>query len=132
AARSGRSAHALSPDALALLKTLDFPGNVRQLRNLLEAACVLADGPDLTRADLERILENGNARTSARSPSTAASSSLDEVFAAVTFEEFKDKSEALFIRRKLADNDGNVKRTAEQLNMQRSHLYKKLDRYGLK
>lgn len=34
--------------------------------------------------------------------------------------------------RKLADNDGNVKRTAEQLNMQRSHLYKKLDRYGLK
>jgi two-component system nitrogen regulation response regulator NtrX len=132
AARSGRSAHALSPDALALLKTLDFPGNVRQLRNLLEAACVLADGPDLTRADLERILENGNARTSARSPSTAASSSLDEVFAAATFEEFKDKSEALFIRRKLADNDGNVKRTAEQLNMQRSHLYKKLDRYGLK
>ena len=71
-------------------------------------------------------------RTSARSPSTAASSSLDEVFAAATFEEFKDKSEALFIRRKLADNDGNVKRTAEQLNMQRSHLYKKLDRYGLK
>ena len=132
AARSGRSAHALSPDALALLVTLDFPGNVRQLRNLLEAACVLADGPDLTRADLERILENGSARSSARSPSTTAAASLDEVFAAATFEEFKDKSEALFIRRKLADNDGNVKRTAEQLNMQRSHLYKKLDRYGLK
>ncbi|MHC4892214.1 MAG: helix-turn-helix domain-containing protein [Planctomycetota bacterium] len=34
--------------------------------------------------------------------------------------------------RKLAENDGNVKRTAENLGMQRSHLYKKLDRYELR
>jgi DNA-binding NtrC family response regulator len=38
----------------------------------------------------------------------------------------------LFIRRKLAENEGNIKRTAETLGMQRSHLYKKLDRYGLR
>ena len=40
--------------------------------------------------------------------------------------------EALFFRRKLDEFEGNVKRTAENLGMQRSHLYKKLDRYELR
>ena len=48
-----------------------------------------------------------------------------------SFEDFKNKSEALFFRRKLEEYGGNVKRTAEQLGMQRSHLYKKLDQYGI-
>ena len=51
---------------------------------------------------------------------------------APTFETFKNASEMLFFQRRLARNDGNVKRTAEELGMQRSHLYKKLDRYGLR
>lgn len=126
--RVGRVPHALADDTLALLATLEFPGNVRQLRNLLEGASVLAEGPTLSRADLERILENGSARST---PTRAVASSSD-VFATATFEEFKDRSEAEFFRRKLAENDGNVKRTAELLGMQRSHLYKKLERYGLK
>jgi DNA-binding NtrC family response regulator len=53
-------------------------------------------------------------------------------FRAESFEAFKEQSEALFIARKLAENGGNVKRTAERLGMMRSHLYKKLDRYGLR
>ena len=53
-------------------------------------------------------------------------------FQAATFEEFKNVSESLFFEQRLAANDGNVKRTAEELGMQRSHLYKKLDRYGLR
>ena len=51
---------------------------------------------------------------------------------AESFEQFKNQSEALYIRMKLEENDGNVKRTAELLGMQRSHLYKKLDRYNLR
>ena len=53
-------------------------------------------------------------------------------FEAASFEAFKNESEMLFFKRRLARNDGNVKRTAEELGMQRSHLYKKLDRYGLR
>ena len=37
-----------------------------------------------------------------------------------------------FIRRKLLENAGNIKRTAERIQLQRSNLYKKLDKYGLK
>lgn len=129
AERVGRAPYALEPEALALLAGLDWPGNVRQLRNLLEGACVLADGTSIARADLERILENGPALS--RGAGGVADASGDP-FQAATFEEFKDRSEALFFARKLAERGGNVKRTAEELGMQRSHLYKKLDRYGLR
>jgi len=130
AARSGRSAPQLEPAALALLESLEWPGNVRQLRNALEAAVVFADGAALERAHVEQVLEGGPALATPRA--TAAPAAGEDPFACATFEDFKNASEALFIRRKLAEYGGNVKRTAEQLGMQRSHLYKKLDRYNLR
>ena len=101
---------------------------MRQLRNLLEGAVVLGDGTTITRADLEVILASG---PSLSGPATSIAPG-DDPFAAPTFEEFKYQSEALFFRRKLDANQGNIKRTAEELGMQRSHLYKKLDRYVLR
>ncbi|HVS09289.1 MAG TPA: sigma-54 dependent transcriptional regulator [Planctomycetota bacterium] len=127
ARRSGRTPRELEPEALELLATLDYPGNVRQLRNLLEAANVFADGATIARGDIEQVLESGSAMAA-----SGAGLGPQDPFTVGSFEEFKDKSEALFFRRKLDENGGNVKRTAERLGMQRSHLYKKLDRYGLR
>ena len=78
----------------------------------------------------QRILENGPGLRSTSAPSTDVGT--DEPYRAETFEDFKERSEALFFRLKLAENEGNVKRTAERLGMQRSHLYKKLERFHLK
>jgi two-component system nitrogen regulation response regulator NtrX len=128
ASRSGRRPGELEPSALELLCSLPYPGNVRQLRNLLEAAHVFAEGA-ITRADLEHILENGPALSGSV---RAEGQGYADPFRAETFEDFKEKSEALFFRLKLAENEGNVKRTAERLGMQRSHLYKKLERFDLK
>jgi DNA-binding NtrC family response regulator len=87
----------------------------------------------LARAHLEQILAGGPALTPAPgAASTPGAPPAENPFAARTFEEFKDQSEALFFQRKLAELEGNVKRTAETLGMQRSHLYKKLERYGLR
>ena len=129
AARAGQRPRGLAPDALELLLALDYPGNVRQLKNLIEGATVFATGADITRADLEQVLQDGPALGTA--PATPARAGHDP-FDAPTFEEFKDQSEKLFFELKLAQNEGNVKRTAERLGMQRSHLYKKLDRFGLR
>jgi two-component system nitrogen regulation response regulator NtrX len=129
ARRSGRAPRHLEPEAAEFLKAQDWPGNVRQLKNLLEGADVFAEGPDVRRADIERLLADGPALST---PATGALGSGVDPFAAATFEEFKNLGEMLFFKRKLAENDGNVKRTAERLAMQRSHLYKKLERYGLK
>jgi two-component system nitrogen regulation response regulator NtrX len=128
AEREGRSPLALEPEAEAWLTTLDWPGNVRQLKNALEGASVFVEGTRITRKELEGVLEAGPALAAP----AAAAAPVEDPFRAPTFEEFKNESEKLFIRRKLAENEGNIKRTAERLGMQRSHLYKKLDRYGLR
>jgi DNA-binding NtrC family response regulator len=131
ARRSGRGTQSLANDARELLMSLDYPGNVRQLKNLLEGASVFAMGAQVQRADLEQILATGPALAGAPQALERFVPPLDP-FECPTFEQFKEKSEMLFIQKKLAENEGNVKRTAERLGMQRSHLYKKLDRYGLK
>ena len=47
-------------------------------------------------------------------------------------EDFRAATEKEFLRRKLLEFGGNIKRTAENIDLQRSNLYKKLERYGLK
>jgi DNA-binding NtrC family response regulator len=130
AARDGRRPQALDESALAFLAEQTWPGNVRQLKNLLEAATVLCDAPVLSRSDLEDITATQATRkTTGQHASTPGA---EAAYAAATFEEFKDLSEKEYLRRKLAENEGNVKRTAERLAMQRSHLYKKIERHGLR
>ncbi len=128
ARRAGRRERGIDPAALEFLKAQEFPGNVRQLRNVLEAAHVFSEGA-IGKTDLEHILAEGPGMSAALPQANVAG---ENPFDAETFEEFKNQSEALFFRLKLEGNQGNVKRTAEELGMQRSHLYKKLDRYGLK
>jgi transcriptional regulator of acetoin/glycerol metabolism len=80
---------------------------------------ILADGNRLTTAD---VPFHG-----AKRPSDAASSFLD----ASTFEEFKEESEKAYLRRQLDRHAWNIQQTAKELAMQRSNLYKKIEKYGL-
>ena len=50
----------------------------------------------------------------------------------MSFEAFKETAERLYLQHKLEANSWNIKRTAETLGMQRSNLYKKIERYNLK
>ena len=61
-----------------------------------------------------------------------AAAETDPYSHSASFDEFKDTAEREFLVRRLHDNGWNVKRTAELLGMQRSNLYKKIDKYGLK
>ena len=127
AARQGRAALGLSTETERHLMGLKWPGNVRQLRNLLEGASVFADGAELKLDDIKQV-QGPNLELDTASSSGGS----DDPFQAGSFEDFKAQSEALFFKRKLEENEGNVKRTAEKLGMQRSHLYKKLDRYRIR
>ena len=128
AERLGRSPVALGADAEDALRSHSWPGNVRQLRNVLEAAAIFCDDQRIAGEDIARVLATGPAL----SPVGSGAASIEGPFEAETFEQFKNEAEALFFERRLERNGGNVKRTAEELGMQRSHLYKKLDRYGLR
>ena len=111
-----------TPKALETLAAQPWPGNVRQLKNVVERAAILLDGPEFDAPEVERLF----------GPTSPARGALDLFSTCKTFDEFKDLSEKLFLQHKLAENEWNVKRTAEVLGMQRSHLYKKIERYGLK
>ncbi len=111
----------LTDAALEQLQRMPFPGNVRELKNLIEAAAILSD---------ERTI--GPEVIDLASASTARAPAGEDMFGLETITEFRANSEREFIRRKLQENGGNIKRTAERIQIQRSNLYKKLDRYGLK
>jgi two-component system nitrogen regulation response regulator NtrX len=130
AERTGRSPQGVAEDALELLRRQPWPGNVRQLKNALEGASVFGQGEIITRADVEEVLASGPSLAPQARASMLGGDA--DPFVAETFESFKELSEALFFRQKLAHYEGNIKKTAEELGMQRSHLYKKLDRYHLR
>jgi DNA-binding NtrC family response regulator len=117
----GKQTPRLSEEAVRWLQRQGWPGNVRQLRNLMERAVILVDGTTIDGKDLERM--TGPA---------VAGDAMDVFRTCRTFAEFQDAAEKLFLQQRLAENDWNVKRTAEALGMQRSNLYKKIERYGLK
>ena len=127
--RSGRGPQGIEPAAVEWLKTLEWVGNVRQLRNLLEGASVFSGSEPISLAHVQEVLASGPAMSG---HGRAAFPGHEDPYDAASFEEFKQASELMFFKLRLERNEGNVKRTAEELGMQRSHLYKKLDRYGLR
>jgi two-component system nitrogen regulation response regulator NtrX len=93
---------------------------VRQLRNLVERVAILCAGPEIAAAGVEPYLQ------------ARPRSGSDPFVACATFEEFKEAAERMFLQQRLEENGWNVKRTAEVLEMQRSNLYKKIEKYGLR
>ncbi len=109
-----------SPEALDHMRRLQWPGNIRELRNFSERAVLLSHDQEISLEDLGNLTTKASAVFS------------ESIFAISTFEEFKATSERLYLQKKLEENDWNIKRTSESLGMQRSNLYKKIDRYNLK
>ncbi|MHC4953992.1 MAG: sigma-54-dependent transcriptional regulator [Planctomycetota bacterium] len=119
--RNGTVPHEFSAEALSALQREDWPGNVRQLKNTVEHVAILTPGDEISAEDVARAI---GAPTTARAE--------DPYRGAASFEEFKETAEREFLERRLLANGWNVKRTAELLNMQRSNLYKKIEKYQLK
>ena len=127
--RGGLQAKGVDPEALKRLAAYDWPGNIRELRNAVERLLILATGPTVTVSDVERIAAVGTG-DGGRGTGPADVSAAPWMRAA-TFEEFKQVAERTYILAKLQENDWNVSETARTLDMPRSNLYKKIERYGL-
>jgi two-component system nitrogen regulation response regulator NtrX len=120
-AREGIPPRTFTPDALERLSSLDWPGNVRELRNTVERLLILAPDTQISARDIDRL---------------AGQRALDDAGLATltqcrTFEEFKDAAERAFLLNKLREFDWNVSETARAVEMPRSNLYKKIERYSL-
>jgi len=113
----GVSPRRMSPEAVGALKLRAWPGNVRELGNMIERLLIMASGDEILPEDIPGSGEPGD-RDSA-------------ILEASSFQEFKELSEAAFLAKKLRESGGNVSQTARALGMQRSHLYRKIEKYGL-
>ncbi len=117
--RNGMPRKEISEESMKKLSSFDWPGNVRELRNTVERLVILSPG---TTIDLT-LLEGGIGQ---------AKSEFDSILqVGGTFQEFKERAEAAFIKRQLELHKWNISKTAEALDIQRSHLYTKMKRYGL-
>lgn len=108
-----------SDDAIHILQNQSWTGNVRELRNIAERIIIIVDKKEISAKDIEFMFA-GNQQ------------SVDQlVDMSNSFQEFKEKAERVFILKQLRANDWNISKTAEILEIQRSHLYNKMKKYGI-
>jgi len=130
-AAGGRPSDGFDPQAMEVLQTYHWPGNIRQLENVVERAVLLAQGPQLTIDDLPPELRQPSSQptlprrsmaTESQAPAAAANHDLREALVA---------PERQIILQALHDHHWNRSATAATLGINRTTLYKKMKRLGL-
>jgi two-component system nitrogen regulation response regulator NtrX len=117
----------ISEAALEALKALPWTGNIRELRNMVERLIILSD-KTITDADV-KAFANPSSPAVATSGNTSPQTDFDQF---TNFQEYKDFAEREYIKFKLEKNNWNVSKTADDIDIQRSHLYSKIEKFGLK
>jgi two-component system nitrogen regulation response regulator NtrX len=116
-ARFGRKPRSLFPAAVEALEGYRWPGNVRELKNLIERLVILCPAEEIRREDLPAEIREAEL---AAAPPAGAS-----------LRDARDDFERRYILASLKRHRGNVTRTAEALDVERSNLYRKLKSYGI-
>jgi two-component system nitrogen regulation response regulator NtrX len=120
----GRRPKSVGLEAMNRLRDYSWPGNVRELRNLVERMMIMSPGEAIGVGDLPPAMfgDGGAGGSGGRAVWEGDFPSLREARAAF---------EKHYIERKLAALDGNVSRTAQALDLERSNLYRKMRAYGI-
>ena len=113
----------LSDEAVALMQTMTWPGNVRQLRNMIERLLILGDGTgDIEAKELpseeEKTAEDGRVV-------------LSGVLATLPLREAREAFEREYLLTQINRFGGNISRTAQFVGMERSALHRKLKSLGV-
>jgi len=106
-------------ESIKFLQSMPWTGNVRELRNAVERIIIITDKRQITKKNVESLFVIGKANF------------IDLIDQSNSFQEFKEKAERAFILKQLKANDWNVSKTAEILDIQRSHLYNKMKKYEI-
>ncbi|HUR32974.1 MAG TPA: sigma-54 dependent transcriptional regulator [Vicinamibacterales bacterium] len=117
----GRRVKRFDAGALSMLQHYAWPGNVRELRNVIERLVIMVPG-DLIAADDLGFLGHGASPPPDAEPGGAGR---------VTLHEARERFERDLILRTLAEQQGNMSRTAEVLGVERSNLYRKMRGFGI-
>ena len=114
----------ITDEALAIMREYHWPGNIRELKNIIERLVIMTPGQTIAAANLP-----GEIRKPRPQDDQAEITSLN--LTADSYKEAKELFEREFIRQKLAENDWNISRTAEAIAIERSNLHRKIKAYGI-
>ncbi len=123
AERLKRPKKALSEAALNKLHEHNWPGNIRELRNVIEQAAVLASGPAIAAEDIELGRKRGKDKKATPETNLPFSEAKKQAV---------DEFERAYLVKALEAHDGNISRTAEAIGMVRQSLQQKLRELGIR
>ncbi|WP_028298109.1 sigma-54-dependent transcriptional regulator [Olivibacter sitiensis] len=139
-----------TPEAILALQSLPWTGNIRELRNMVERLIILTDKV-ITDKDVVAFANPSSPAVHSQQTAVTSQGKLYESDAEEeangraannaetynfdqfkSFQDYKDFAEREYIKYKLEHNAWNVSKTADDIDIQRSHLYSKIEKYGLK
>jgi len=117
----GRRLKSFESGARSLLRHYPWPGNVRELRNVIERLMIMVPGDVISPSDLSFLDPSGLTRPAIADPAGIR----------LKLHEARDQFERDLILRTLAEQQGNMSRTADVLGVERSNLYRKMKAFGI-
>jgi two-component system nitrogen regulation response regulator NtrX len=106
----------ITPEAMKLLKEHHWPGNIRELKNLVERLVIMTPAAVINQKDIQLVKEDHND---------------SDCLNYKTLKEAKDAFEKSFIVKKLEENNWNISKTAEAIEIERSNLHRKIKAYNI-
>ncbi|MDH4130009.1 MAG: sigma-54-dependent Fis family transcriptional regulator, partial [Spirochaetota bacterium] len=117
---SGKKKKSISKDAVKLLEDYPWHGNVRELKNVIERLNIMIESDTITDYDVKAFVLEQDTR-----------SSFENLYDFPSLKDAKDFFEKKYIINKLKENEMNISKTAKALDIERSHLHKKIKKYNL-
>ncbi|WP_294330782.1 sigma-54 dependent transcriptional regulator [uncultured Sphingomonas sp.] len=116
----------IAADAMVALQSYDWPGNVRQLRNVVERTVILAPGDRIGRIDVDLLPPEVLGR-----PSDTGGGMASNAIMGAPLKEARESFEREYLRVQIRRFSGNISRTASFIGMERSALHRKLKLLGI-
>lgn len=122
---SGLQARTFSEDAIAVLQSMEWPGNIRQLRNFIERIMILSP------LDSDRPVSVDELPVEHDDSTTDSGISASAELVAMSLRDARERFERHYLSVQIKRFNGNISRTAQFIGMERSALHRKLKALGL-
>ena len=129
AEEQGLKVKEVTPEAMNVFQQYEWPGNIRELRNLIERLMIMVPGAVIDTAQANMSLQVKTSSTAASAATVTTAAPAASLLFTQPFDSLRDARNAFekeYIARKLREHHWNISRTAEDLKIERSHLHRKI------
>ena len=115
----------ISPEALKILERYRWPGNIRELKNIVERMVIMSRNDVISKADIPPSVLN-NLESASVTAASEGKPALHSTVMGNTYKEAKEAFDRAFLTAQLERNNWNISKTAEAISLERSNLHKKI------